>query len=49
MTHDRPYSFALTPAEALEECTGLATVQFTLPAVQALHAVQLLDTLEPAA
>jgi len=49
MIHDRPYSIALSEEEALHECTGLATLQFSLPAIQALHAMQLLESLELAA
>jgi HD-GYP domain-containing protein (c-di-GMP phosphodiesterase class II) len=49
MTHERPYSPAMSEAEALAECTALAARQFTVSAVQALHAVQLVDQMRVAA
>ena len=49
MTHARPYSRPLCEDEALAECTSLAGRQFTLPAVQTLHALLALDSVEVAA
>jgi HD-GYP domain-containing protein (c-di-GMP phosphodiesterase class II) len=44
MTVARPYSAPLLPAEALEECRGLAGAQFDADAVAALEAVLTLGS-----